>query len=90
MMTRMFTYILSTLALLYLIGWAAHLHHFHAKFKRCNALESLATNYAERMVYRQATWAAHIDTASAPLWPTVVHRWNVDYVAEARQLESQR
>lgn len=75
----------SGIVLLYLIGWAIHLFHFHSKFKQCNAEFTQSSNYAERRVYLRACRLAHEDTTMAPLWPVVVSRWNADYVTEARQ-----
>lgn len=77
--------IFAGVVLLYLVGWAMHLFHFHSKFKQCGAGFTAAVNYAEKEIYLRACRLAHQDTGMAMFWPLVVRRWNTDYVVEARQ-----
>lgn len=77
---------LSIIVLIYLIGWAVHLVHFHAKFEECHATFVNASP-SDQWVYRRASAFAHEDSARAPFWPLITHRWNVDYVEEARRLD---
>lgn len=87
MMEVIISLMFSGVVLLWLIGWAIHLSHFHYKFKQCSAgftAAAKSNNRAEQWVYLRASRLAHEDTIMAPLWPLVVNRWNVDYVAEAR------
>lgn len=92
-MKSMISLILSGVVILYLVGWAVHLRHFHSKFKQCNSgweAANASGDYAERWVFYRATCLAHNDTAMAPFWPLVGSRWNTDYVAEARRLEQRQ
>lgn len=80
---------LAAIGLGYIVVWMVFLAHFNAGFNRCVKLWSEAHargDYAAARVYMDAEMLAHEDTSMAMVWPLVMHRWDTNYVAEARKV----